>query len=131
MKNFKLRYLFKKSKCNHDKINPHSTGRFCPDCGKEIKIFWYIVRCDNCSTKREAYISFNTIAPVNKFCSKCGCEHYYVEKCEKLPFYDYDFAIYDKEIVEEVDKPEKVQVWVEEDNWAGVKKQGLIPISSR
>ena len=75
----KLKYLMTKNKCSHEKITPNSIGKFCPDCGKEINITWSILRCKHCSTKRASYKRFGMVLPVDRFCSRCGSTHYFVE----------------------------------------------------
>lgn len=106
-----------KPKCLHENVHPDSTGCFCPDCGKEIKIFWHILKCENCSSKRNAILRFNSIIPADNFCAKCGAKAYYVEKQEKLQFYDISYAIISREeIPEELKNINVKQIWIESES---------------
>jgi len=107
----------KRTKCRHDKVLPGSIETFCPDCGKEIIIYWYITRCGCCYTKRLAVLSADNVIPVYKYCTKCGSSQFFVEKKEKLNFYDIDYAILIREeIGKRSDFDFKTQIWIEGDN---------------
>lgn len=66
---------------------------------------------------------FGDIVPVNRFCTNCGGEEFYVEKLEKLGFVDVHYAIEVKEpIKDENIKLATTQIWVEEpDKDTGLK----------
>ena len=60
-------------------------------------------------------VFWGEVVPVDKFCSNCGCEEYYIEKLDKVSFIDARYAVYIKEIAQELQTlhPE-VQIWVDE-----------------
>lgn len=117
LKNIFSNLISNQQKCLHDKITPRSIAKFCPDCGKEIIIFWYIIRCECCSIKRQGVLSLDSVIPAEKYCSKCGTDDYKVERKEKSEFYDLHFAVLKKEEINPVKhSPSRVQVWVECEN---------------
>ena len=113
-----LTSLFKKQKnCRHKKITPFSTGNFCPDCGMEIEIFWLILRCECCQSKRAAHVVFNSIIPEDKHCIKCGASGYYIEKKETLEFFEFEYAVISKKAVnDDFNTKEMLQIWIESEN---------------
>ena len=122
-------FLSKKTKCQHEKITPLSTCKYCPDCGKEISINWFILRCNSCSSKRESMLYFNTLVPAHKHCSKCGCSGFYIEKKEHLDFFDLNFAVMTKEEVKSIANNRRTQIWIEQDNcWQEFILPKLIPL---
>lgn len=119
--------FFKSEKCTHPKITPQNKLQFCPDCGKPVILFWKIVRCDICNTKRSGLFSLDSLVPTEKYCSKCGSDGYYVETKEKLPFYEIDYAVLVKE---ELDLPEsynKTQIWIDLENRWNYVQPKLLP----
>ena len=124
LKNIFSDLIFNQQKCSHDKITPSSIAKFCPDCGKEIAIFWHIIRCERCSTKRQAVLSHDSVIPAEKYCSKCGTGDYKIERKEKSEFYDLHFAALKKEEIKQTKhSPPRVQVWVECENiWSVLPK---------
>ena len=134
MNNFYLRFFFKRKKCLHEKVTPDKTNRFCPDCGKEILLYWQIVRCGNCHTKRNAISVLDLISPVEKYCSKCGTKEYFIEEKEKINFYDLNYAVLIKEEIKDKMSYRKTitQIWIDKesemDNFVQPK---LIPLISQ
>lgn len=124
-----LLFFSKRPQCLHEKITPHSIWNFCPDCGKEISINWFILRCRSCSSKRSASLYMNTLIPTDKHCSKCGCNNFYVEKKEKVDFFDLHFAVMTKEEVQNTsNKNGKTQIWIEKENcWKEYVLPKLLP----
>lgn len=106
----------KKQICAHEKITPDSIGNFCPDCGQEIILSWYILRCKCCSAKRQSNLIINSILPTEKFCSKCGSKEFVIEKQDKLNFYDYNYAVLIKEETAKISLKSKIQIWIENEN---------------
>ena len=72
--------------------------------------------------KREAKISWGEILPTDKFCANCGSCEYYIEKLDSVNFIDAIYAVYLKEIANEMQNlhPE-AQIWVDEGD--GIVKQ--------
>ncbi|EKE03999.1 MAG: hypothetical protein ACD_20C00121G0003 [uncultured bacterium] len=120
--------LSQKPKCRHEKITPTSIGKFCPDCGKEVFISWVILRCKGCSSRRQASPQFETIIPIEKFCSKCGERNYSIEKKSKLEFYEINYAVLIKEEFNDELIDNKTQVWIEENSWSNFIQPKLIPL---
>lgn len=112
-----LAHFFKNhNKCKHKKITPFSAGSFCPDCGREIKISWLIMRCACCQSKRRACVVFNSLAPVDKYCIKCGDSDYYTEKKGGIEFFDLEYAaISKKEADNNLNIAEVLQIWIEKE----------------
>jgi len=108
--------LFKK-KCNHKKLTPFSVGNFCPDCGQEIEISWQILRCEHCQNKRKARVILNSTMPEDKFCRKCGTSNFYVEKKERLEFFDIEYAIFSKkEMNSSLESKQILHIWIEKED---------------
>ncbi len=128
-----LKTLFLKHKtCTHEKITPNSMFHFCPDCGKEVNVYWVLLRCKECNSKRRAYPLLDGIYPEENFCSKCGCKEFYLEKKERLNISDYHYAIFLKEECYLLNNLEKrIQVWVEEENRWEFCKPLLLPIINK
>ena len=109
-----LTNLFKlKKTCSHDKITPDMEFGYCPDCGKLIKNDWYITRCACCGVKMRACAKNGEIFPQNHYCTNCGSKEYTVEKLSKINFIDINFAVLQKNIVEECQSPDTIQCWAE------------------
>jgi len=117
-------------KCTHDKVLPFNGAAYCPDCGKEVKIEWKILRCEGCSGKRKSHFFLNKIVPDEKFCKKCGSASYYIESKENIEFFDYEYAIIQKDEVDTgISFRKTVQVWIEEDNLKDLfRKPKMIPV---
>lgn len=125
MKNILITFIKSKNKCSHKNALLYSDSGYCPDCGQYLVKNYYLIRCSRCDIKREAKISWGEIIPTEKFCSNCGSSQYYIEKLDGVNFVDAAYAIYLKEIANEMQvlHPE-AQIWVEKD---GIAKQiGLI-----
>lgn len=114
MKNLFLSSLFSKYfSCAHRKALEDSFEGYCPECGVYLKKIFYIVRCKHCEIKREAQMRFEKIFPVEKFCTNCGGQEFYVERLEKISFTDIHFAIHTKEASVVGETKQATQVWVE------------------
>ena len=113
--NILLKFIKNRSKCTHKNALLNSECGYCPDCGQYLVKNYYIVRCARCDIKREARLVWGEIVPTEKFCSNCGEKDYYIEKIDKINFIDAKYAIYLKEIADELNElhPE-TQIWVEE-----------------
>ncbi|MDD3013077.1 MAG: hypothetical protein PHC34_05180 [Candidatus Gastranaerophilales bacterium] len=112
-----LSFFTKRQKCRHEKITPQSIWNYCPDCGKEISIKWFILRCNSCASKRGSMLYLNTLVPTDKHCSKCGSPEFYIEKKEKLDFFDMNYAVMTKEEIDNISKSGSVtQIWIEGEN---------------
>lgn len=122
MKNILISFLTKQNKCSHKNALLHSNEGYCPDCGQYLVKNYYLVRCSRCDIKREAKIYWGDIVPFEKYCSNCGCAQYYIEKLDSVSFIDAKYAVYIKEIANEMQilHPE-TQVWVDEGD--GLVKQ--------
>ena len=116
MKNILISFLKNQNKCSHRNALLTSDEGYCPDCGQYLIKNYYLVRCSRCEIKREAKLCWGEVLPLNKFCSNCGCQEYYIEKLDSVSFIDAKYAVYVKEIAHELQTlhPE-VQIWVEED----------------
>ena len=125
-------YFFEKYfKCKHKKITPFSFGKFCPECGKEIKISWYILRCSCCESKRHACVIFDSLVPRDKYCIKCGESDYSLEKKESIEYFELEYAVISKkELHSDVNVKEKLQIWIEnEQNYNEIIRNiRLIPL---
>ena len=122
MKNVLVAFLKNKNNCNHKNALLYSDCGYCPDCGEYLVKNYYLVRCLRCDIKREAKIVWGEVVPKEKFCSNCGARDFYIEKIDKVNFVDVNYAVYLKEIVNEVSSlhPE-AQIWVDEGS--GIVKQ--------
>lgn len=114
MKNILISFIKNKNKCSHKNALLTSNEGYCPDCGEYLVKNYYIVRCLSCDIKREAKLCWGEIMPLKRFCSNCGSSEYYIEKIDSVNFVDAQYAIYLKEIADEIKNlhPE-AQVWVE------------------
>ena len=115
MKNILISFLKNQNKCSHKNALLYSSSGYCPDCGQYLLKNYYLIRCLRCDIKREAKISWGEIVPSEKYCSNCGASEFYIEKLDSVNFVDASYAIYLKEIANEMQvlHPE-TQVWVEE-----------------
>lgn len=122
MKNVLISFIKKQNKCSHKNALLCSNQGYCPDCGQYLVKNYYLVRCSRCDIKRQAKISWGEIVPSDKFCSNCGSSEYYIEKLDSVNFVDATYAVYLKEIANEMQilHPE-AQIWVDEGE--GVVKQ--------
>lgn len=117
MENILIKFFKNKIKCTHKNALLYTNEGYCPDCGEYLVKNYYIVRCSRCDIKRQAKLSFGEIVPLNKYCCNCGSKEYYIEKLDKVNFIDANYAIYLKEIADNIKilHPE-AQVWVEDEN---------------
>ncbi len=115
MRNVLIKLFKNKKQCNHKKALLNTNEGYCPDCGQYLVKNYYIVRCASCGVKREAKLVWGEILPKDKYCSNCGAKEYYIEKLDKINFIDAQYAIYLKEIAQELKilHPD-TQIWVEE-----------------
>lgn len=122
MKNILISFFVNQNKCSHKNALLYNESGYCPDCGQYLVKNYYLVRCARCDIKREAKIYWGEILPADKYCFNCGSKEYYIEKIDKVNFVDAQYAIYIKEIANELQNlhPE-TQIWVDEGN--GLIKQ--------
>ena len=115
MKNILIKLIKNQCRCSHKSALLYSDSGYCPDCGKYLVKNYYILRCARCDIKRQAKLMWGEIVPKDKFCANCGSSEYYIEKIDKVNFVDSQYAIYLKEIADEMQNlhPE-TQVWVED-----------------
>ena len=114
MENILLKLIKSKNKCNHKNALIDTNVGYCPDCGQFLVKNYYIIRCSVCDIKREAKLVWGEIEPAKKFCQNCGSKDYYIEKLDKINFIDANYAIYLKEIANEMQELHpKSQIWVE------------------
>lgn len=109
--------FLRKTTCAHTHALINTNEGYCPDCGKFVKKYFYIVRCSCCEVKREAKVYFGEVLPKDKFCTNCGSKEFYVQKLDTISFIDIDYAVYTKEVFE-LDRADyaSTQVWVENEN---------------
>lgn len=115
MENILIKFIKSKSKCSHKNALLNSSEGYCPDCGEYLVKNYYLIRCSRCDIKREAKLAWGDIVPAQKFCSNCGETQYYIEKLDSLNVIDVKYAIYLKEIADNLQilHPE-AQIWVDE-----------------
>lgn len=119
-------FLFKK--CEHSSISPDNPIGYCTDCGELVAINWYIARCNCCYKKIMINFKNNRIKAANKYCSNCGDKSYNIEKIDKLTYFDINYAISQKEIVNPRTIKSKLQIWVEEINSQRTRQYKLLPV---
>lgn len=137
---FKYLTSKEKQKCKHLKVNPFKEiDNYCPDCGKQVAVEWFFIRCSDCSTKREGYHMFSQFIPKAEFCKRCGSNHYRIETREEVNFFELSFASFKmREIERSVKKPvirqSRTKVWMENSypvvsrsEYAGFNSLSLIP----
>jgi len=100
--------------CTHANVDTNKPFSYCPDCGKLIKINWYVIKCACCGKKRVGIFRGNKAVPFEKFCTNCGTEDYIVEKLEHCNYFDMNYAIAKKEEETGEIKQEFTETWVEE-----------------
>ncbi len=114
MLDFFINFFGLRNKCSHRNALLNSEEGYCPDCGKYLKKYYYIIRCKHCDIKRKGEVLYQGIYPVDSFCENCGGDDFYVEKLEKINFFDIKYAIISKEVVEEENSLQEVfQIWTE------------------
>lgn len=117
--------LFNFRKCKHEKITPLSSGSYCPDCGLKIEINWHLIRCAKCQSKRRGLSGLDKVYPLDKYCSKCGEYHYFIDTVDKVEFFDISIAVWSRiECNNSFNSNSKTQVWIEEAS----NQTNLIPI---
>lgn len=90
---------------------------YCPDCGAFVITSWYLVRCSCCNIKRDGVLKLDEVLPKHKYCSNCGEKAYYVEKVNKIQFYELGFAVAKREVITEFYKRiAKNQAWAEQND---------------
>lgn len=102
-------------KCTHEHALIDANEGYCPDCGKYLKKYFYIVRCKHCEIKREAKMKNGLILPSTNFCPNCGGNEFYIERLEKINITDVRYVICKKEVLEEVCL-DITQVWAERED---------------
>lgn len=114
MLDFFINFFGLRNKCSHRNALLNSEEGYCPDCGKYLKKYYYIIRCKHCDIKRKGEVLYQGIYPVDSFCENCGGDDFYVEKLEKINFFDIKYAIISKEVVEDENPLQEVfQIWTE------------------
>lgn len=113
MINFILKIL-NFNRCTHPNVETATTLSYCPDCGKLIRINWYVVKCSCCGKKRIGIIRGNEIIPIAKFCTNCGTSEYEIEKIDSFNYFNMNYAIAKKEEENIIEKPEITESWVDE-----------------
>ena len=125
MKNILISFFKKQNKCNHKNALIHANEGYCPDCGQYLVKNYYLIRCSRCEIKRNAKLYWDEIIPTSKYCSNCGCEEYYIEKIDNINFVDAQYALYIKEIANEIqDLHPETQIWVDE-NEGIIRKRNI------
>lgn len=109
------RFYKKLFSCSHKNALINSNEGFCPDCGKYLKKVYYIVRCKDCGIKRIAKRKFDEISPFEKFCTCCGSSDIVIEKYEKLNFTDINYAVEVKEVIENNEVINELEIWIDKD----------------
>ncbi len=116
MKNILLKFFQNKINCSHKNALLYANEGYCPDCGQYLIKNFYIIRCSRCDIKRQAKLNFGEIVPTEKFCQNCGNSQYYIEKLDSVNFIDATYAIYLKEIADNIHLlHSETQVWVEDE----------------
>lgn len=100
--------------CTHANVDTTKEISYCPDCGKLIRINWYIIRCRCCGKKRIGILRGNKPAPLARFCTNCGTENYSIEKINNLNYFNMNFAIAKKEEENLTELHDYTTTWVEE-----------------
>jgi len=108
------RFLKSLFQCRHKNALAVGYEGFCPDCGKYIKKQYYVIRCSNCGIKRYGRKNFNIISPKEKFCTCCGSSEFVIEKYEKLKFTDINYAIEVKEVIENPEAINELEIWIDD-----------------
>jgi len=92
-------------------------------------MYWAVLRCRCCASKRQGSLYFNSVIPNEKYCINCGSPEYYIEKKYKFELPDIDYAVLVKENVkEELIFSKKTQIWIEgEKTWSDYIQPKLIP----
>jgi len=75
----------------------------------------------------------NSLVPVDKHCSKCGSSDFYIEKKEKLDFFDLNYAVMTKEEINVISKSSKIiQIWIEHEKcWQDFNPTKFIPLLTK
>ncbi len=101
-------------KCNHENVATTANLSYCPDCGKLIKINWYVIRCKCCNKKRIGLIRNDIVYPIARYCTNCGSNEFFTEKIDKLTYFDINYAVAKKEVEEDLQVINKTQIWVDD-----------------
>lgn len=109
-----FKFLFKDNTCSHKNALLKGDEGYCPDCGAYLKKHFYVIRCKHCDIKRVGVVNFDSIEPVSKYCENCGGREYYVEKLERVNFFDIKYVILKlEEILVPEKKEEYSEIWVD------------------
>ena len=110
-----LKILFRNKICTHKNALLKREEGYCPDCGAYLKKHFYVVRCKHCDIKRLSVVNYGEIEPANKYCENCGGHEYYIEKLDRINFFDIKYVVFK---LEEIFIPEKTkeftEVWVDD-----------------
>ncbi len=116
MKNILIKFIQSKNKCKHKNALQFQNEGYCPDCGQYLVKNYYLIRCARCDIKREAKLAWGEIVPKDKYCANCGETEFYIEKLDSISFIDSKYAIYLKEIANEIKNLHPhAQIWVEKE----------------
>ena len=126
-----LKFFLKDRICLHKNALLNSNEGYCPDCGAYLKKTFYVVRCKHCDIKRVGVVNFGDIEPLTRYCENCGGHEYYVEKLERINFFDIKYVIFK---LEEIFVPKKNQdfteIWtenVQDDEFGGYLVKKVAP----
>ena len=109
-----VHFFINKNKCAHVNISAFESGKYCPDCGRQIVIKWYLLRCKCCNSKRAAFLHNRKIISTEKHCVNCGEHSYYLEEILKPNYFDVNYAVAMKEIADSRNKSLiNTQVWID------------------
>ena len=100
--------------CSHPNVETNKVLSYCPDCGKLIRINWYIIRCKCCGKKRIGILRGNKVIPLARFCTNCGTEEYIIEKIENLNYFNMNYAIAKKEEESIPYQHNYTETWIDE-----------------
>ena len=113
-----LHILFKT--CTHDKVSPHLTAGYCPDCGEYIENNWYISRCECCGIKQKSFTRGGKIVTQDRFCRNCGSNSFVAEKLESLDIVNINYAVVMKQ-TGGFRKSNIIQTWIEKNTYTPMK----------
>lgn len=126
-----FRFLFKSRECTHKNALLKRDEGYCPDCGAYLKKNFYVVRCKHCDIKRISVNNYGEIEPASKYCENCGGSEYYVEKLERINFFDIKYVVFKlEEILTPQNDKDYTQIWVdnvEEGEFGGFLTKKVAP----
>ncbi|MBY0451111.1 MAG: hypothetical protein K2X01_10860 [Cyanobacteria bacterium] len=85
--------------CDHLSANVYGKNTFCPDCGHKVKLVWYFIQCQQCSSKRPPQPGIlGPIRPKTPFCVHCGSLHFRLIQKSQIHPQELPFAVSKKEL---------------------------------